>query len=111
MSNLAQNFLGSFVWDQVETELRYDESDPLEQLIEKENMKQLSKSLFSLSHDELVSVMMLNYDEGSYDTSDVRDYFRVHHGKKCSLYKVKKYEESGLRNLRRHLRFNCGWER
>ena len=104
--------LGNFVWDQVETESRYNESDPLEQMIEKEDMKQLSKSLFSLSHNELVTVMMMYYDDDDVcDISDVRNYFKNLRGQRPSAYKVKGYERRGLNKLRRNLRFKYGWER
>ena len=111
MSELSpMTSVSSFFWSELETRLCWDDSDPLDQIIHKENIQQLYRSLFTLKYEEMVAVMMLHYDENMCDVSDVCDYFKAENKLEFSRHAVGRLEKEGLKKLKRQLKFSCGWE-
>jgi hypothetical protein len=100
-----------FEWMGLEGELAANKESPLETLIRREDMRQLADSLIKLNQAELACVMMMNYGEVERTVVDVQKDMSDWRGNPYSKYKIRGFEESGLRKVRLRLKIVFGWER
>ena len=102
-----------FEWKRIEGELEpvSREESPLDMLVRRENMRQLADSLIKLNRVELICVMMMNYDEIEKSVAEVQQYMKDWYGNYYSTYKIRRFQESGLRKVRSRLKNTFGWER
>ena len=100
-----------FEWRRIEGESAVVEESPLDALVRKEDMRQLSDSLLNLDKIELACVMMMHYDENKNSVSTIQSCAKTWFGKNHSYYKLHKFDKTGLRKLRTCLRHIHGWER
>lgn len=108
--NYRDNYM-DFEWKRIEGESALVEESPLDAMVRREDMRQLSESLINLTRLELVCVMMMHYDEIEKSVSDVQGYIKNYYGKDASKYKVCKFQNNGLKKIRTRLRHVYGWDR
>jgi hypothetical protein len=79
---------------------------PLERLIFLEELKLVLNAALTLSHKELVVLLMRNYDGKSYPK--ISSYFYENKGEELSEYILKNIEQDALKKVRRNLNFAYG---
>ena len=93
-----QELLDAYPDDSIQT--------PLERFIFLEELKLVFNAAMSLTHKELVVLMMRNYDGKSFPK--ISDYFYESRGEKLSEYVLKNIEKDALRKVRMRLNFAYG---
>lgn len=100
-----------FQWKRIEGEsLSYGES-PLEAMIHREEMAQISESISKLNQTELACLFLMEYAENSQSISEVQNYLESFNGIKPSRYIVRTSRNSALKKIRNRLQTVYGWNR
>jgi len=100
-----------FQWKRIEGEsLPYGES-PLEAMIHREEMAQVSESISRLNQTELACLFLMEYSENSQSIAEVQNYLESFNGVKPSRYIVRRSRNNALKKIRNRLQTVYGWNR